>query len=143
MIRRLLVALSLVLTPAAAQAAPALWRVSDADTTIYLFGTVHALPRGTTWYDGAVRRAFEASDTLVLEMIAPKNEADLGPTLMALGFSTGQPPLTERVAPPERSRLAGVLREAGVPAAALNAMETWLATLTLSLQQLKSFGLDP
>jgi len=149
MIRRLLVALSLtlapslVLAPASARAAPALWKVSDADTTIYLFGTVHALPPGTVWYEGAVRKAFEASDTLVLEMVAPKNEAELGPTLMALGFSDGQPPLAERVAPPERSRLTTILREAGVSGAALNAMETWLATITLSLQQLKSFGLDP
>lgn len=143
MIRRSFVALSLALAAPAAQAAPALWKVSDADTTIYLFGTVHALPPGTTWYQGPVRQAFEKSDTLVLEMVAPKNEADLGPTLMALGFSDGQPPLAERVAAPERPRLATAVREAGLPAAALNAMETWLATMMLTLQQLKNFGLDP
>lgn len=142
MIRRSLVALSLVLAAPAAEAAPALWKVADADTTIYLFGTVHALPSGTRWYEGPVRQAFESSDTLVLEMVAPKNEADLGPSLMALGFSAGQPPLTERLPAPERPRLAQVLREAGLPAATLNAMETWLATMMLSLQQLRHFGLD-
>ena len=143
MIRRSIVALSLALVAPAAEAAPALWKVADADTTIYLFGTVHALPPGTTWYQGPVRQAFEKADTLVLEMVAPKNEADLGPVLMALGFSDGQPPLAERVAAPERPRLATAVREAGLPAAALNAMETWLATMMLTLQQLKNFGLDP
>ena len=143
MIRRSLVALSLALAAPAAQAAPALWKVADADTTIYLFGTVHALPAGTTWYEGPVRQAFERSDTLVLEMVAPRTESELAPTMMALGFSAGQPPLAERVAPPQRPRLATVLREAGLPAAALNAMETWLATMMLSMQQLKNFGLDP
>jgi uncharacterized protein len=143
MIRRCLVALSFAAAASAAQAAPALWKLSDADTTIYLFGTVHALPAGTSWYEGPVRQAFERSDTLVLEMVAPKSEAELAPTLMSLGFSEGQPPLAERLTPPERPRLAAVLREAGVPVAALNAMETWLATMTLSIQQLKNFGLDP
>ena len=143
MIRRSLVALSLAVAAPTAQAAPALWKVGDADTTIYLFGSVHALPPGAAWYAGPVRQAFEQSDTLVLEMIAPKNEADLGPTLMALGFSSGQPPLAERVAPPDRPRLAAAVREAGVPLSALNAMETWLATMMLSIQQLQSFGLEP
>lgn len=143
MIRRSFVALSLAIAAPAAEAAPALWKVADADTTIYLFGTVHALPPGTSWYEGPVRGAFEKSDTLVLEMVAPKNEADLGPALMALGFSDGQPPLADRVPAPERPRLATAVREAGLPSTALNAMETWLATMMLSIQQLKKLGLDP
>lgn len=142
MFRRLLVAAAL-LAAVPATAAPALWKLSDADTTIYLFGTVHALPAGTPWYDGSIRQAFEKSDTLVLEMVAPKDEAELGPTLMALGFSAGQPPLAERVATADRPRLTSALREAGMPVSAVNAMETWLATLMLSMQQFKSFGLDP
>ena len=145
MFRRSLVAL-LLLTAAAPvplHAAPALWKVSDADTTIYLFGSVHALPTGTPWYSGQVKTAFEKADTLVLEMVAPKNEADFAPSLMAMGFSDGQPPLAQRVGAPERPRLAAALRDASLPASALNAMETWLATLMLSMQQFKSFGLDP
>ena len=137
-----LAALLLAAAPAA-QAAPALWKVSDADTTIYLFGSIHALPGGTPWYSGPVKTAFEKSDTLVLEMVMPKSESDFAPSLMAMGFSDGQPPLAERVAATERPRLAAALRAASLPATALNAMETWLATLMLSMQQFKSFGLDP
>jgi len=127
----------------AAQAAPALWKVKDADTTVYLFGTIHALPKGTQWFEGRVREAFEASDTVVLEMLAPKTEAELAPVVMSLGFSAGQPPLAARVGPAERPRLQTVVREAGVPAAALDAMDTWFATVTLSAQQLTRLGLDP
>jgi len=40
-------------TPEPAQKAkPAMWLVEDADTRIYLLGTMHALPRGTDWDDG-------------------------------------------------------------------------------------------
>lgn len=55
----------------AACARPALWVVNDADTTIYLFGTIHTHDGRAHWFDHAVKRAFEASDTLVLETIVP------------------------------------------------------------------------
>ena len=51
--RRVLLALGLAAAAIAPQAAeakatPALWSVSDADTTIYLFGTIHLLPESMT-----------------------------------------------------------------------------------------------
>jgi hypothetical protein len=52
-------------------ARPALWVVSDSDTIIYLFGTIHTHDGRSHWFDHAVRRAFEASSTLVLETIVP------------------------------------------------------------------------
>src|SRR5690348_6043392 len=57
--------------PAAAEAAyrgPAIWRVADKDTTIYLFGTVHALPKDAAWFSGPVARAYEQSNELVTEI---------------------------------------------------------------------------
>ena len=30
---------------------PALWVVRDADTTVYLFGTIHVLKPGLSWFD--------------------------------------------------------------------------------------------
>jgi uncharacterized protein YbaP (TraB family) len=45
--------------------------VSDADTTIYLFGTIHTHDGQAHWFDHAVRRAFDASATLVLETLIP------------------------------------------------------------------------
>ncbi|GAA4036533.1 TraB/GumN family protein [Sphingomonas rosea] len=58
--------------PAAAPSAmPALWVVNDADTTIFLFGTIHTHDGKAAWFDRTVKRAFDASDTLVLETIVP------------------------------------------------------------------------
>lgn len=56
----------------AADAHPAMWVVRDADTTIYLFGTIHTHDGRANWFDHRVRQAFDASDTLVLETIVPK-----------------------------------------------------------------------
>ena len=47
---------------------PALWMVKDADTTIYLFGTIHALRPGMPWFGGQVAQAFAESATLVTEI---------------------------------------------------------------------------
>ena len=52
-------------------ATPALWVVRDADTTVYLFGTFHALDGKSHWFDHAVKRAFDGADTLVLETLVP------------------------------------------------------------------------
>ena len=54
---------------------PALWVLSDADTTVYLFGTFHALDERTDWFARNVRAAFDSSDELVLETIVPTDPA--------------------------------------------------------------------
>ncbi len=45
-----------------------MWLAEDADTRIYILGSMHALPRGTDWDDGAVGAAIEAADELVMEL---------------------------------------------------------------------------
>jgi uncharacterized protein YbaP (TraB family) len=46
--------------------------VRDADTTIYIFGTFHALDGRSQWFGQLVRDAFEQSDELVLETLVPE-----------------------------------------------------------------------
>src|SRR5438067_6149722 len=64
-------------TSAAAPAAqpgsePAMFVVRDADTTVYIFGTFHALDGQGEWLGDRVRNAFERSDELVLETLVPE-----------------------------------------------------------------------
>jgi uncharacterized protein YbaP (TraB family) len=51
---------------------PALFAVGDADTTVYIFGTFHALDGQTDWFKDNVRGAFENSNELVLETLVPE-----------------------------------------------------------------------
>ena len=63
-------------TPAAPPAAePAMFVVHDADTTIYIFGTFHALDGQGNWLGEHVKNAFEQSDELVLETLVPERPA--------------------------------------------------------------------
>ena len=64
-------------SPASAPAAqapdtPAMFVVRDADTTIYIFGTFHALDGRSQWFGPRVREAFEQSGELVLETLVPE-----------------------------------------------------------------------
>ncbi len=49
-----------------------MFEIHDADTTIYLFGTFHALDGDSRWLENGVRSAFEQSDELVLETLLPE-----------------------------------------------------------------------
>ena len=59
-------------TPASPPPAePAMFVVGDADTTVYIFGTFHALDGQTQWFGDKVRNAFEQSNELILETVIP------------------------------------------------------------------------
>ncbi len=59
--------------PARANANPAMFVVRDADTTVYIFGTFHALDGNAQWFNNQVKDAFEQSNELVLETLVPED----------------------------------------------------------------------
>lgn len=69
---------------------PALWVVQDADTTIFLFGTFHALDSHPGWFNRSVRAAFNAADQLVLETLVPEDPAELQ-SVIARQVATSEP----------------------------------------------------
>ncbi len=58
--------------PAQATAQPAMFVVHNAGTTIYIFGTFHALDGKANWFNDQVRGALDQSQELVLETIVPE-----------------------------------------------------------------------
>jgi uncharacterized protein len=57
---------------APAPADPAIWVINDEDTTIFLFGTFHALDGRPGWFNQTVRTAFSSADELMLETLVPE-----------------------------------------------------------------------
>ncbi len=144
---RALAALALFLAPAAyaqevRDADPALWVVKDADTTIYLFGTVHVLKPGLSWFDEGVKAAFDKSDELVLEMLEP-DTATMQGLIMKTALNPEGPTLTEKLPADKREAYAKAMTDVGVPAAALDRFDPWFAAVTLSLAGLPKLGYNP
>jgi uncharacterized protein len=111
---------------------PALWKVSDADTTIYLFGTIHLLPKDLAWQSPKIAAAIKGSQGLVLETVMDRDPQKTGAIMAQLGMSKGLPPLLDRVPADKREALQAVVTKSGLPLAVLNQFETWAAALTLA-----------
>jgi uncharacterized protein YbaP (TraB family) len=127
--------------PAANDSDPALWVVKDADTTIYLFGTVHMLKPGLSWFDEGVKSAFDASDELVLELVMPPAE-EMQALVSELGMASGGPALPDQLPPADAARFRAALPGIGFPSNALDRAEPWLAATMLSSAPLRKLGYD-
>jgi uncharacterized protein YbaP (TraB family) len=124
------------------QAKPALWAVSDSDTTIYLFGTIHLLPSDLKWRTARFDQAVTNSRELVVETIVDdKNPSKLMAAMASIGLAKGLPPLVDRVPAAKRAKLQAAMKKSGVPETAYNAMKTWMAAFLLLSNQFKDMGL--
>lgn len=121
---------------------PALWVVKDKDTTIYLFGTIHVLKPGIAWFDDGVKKAFDASNTLVLEMVQPP-AAEMQAIVMKAGLATDGKTMADRLAEADRPIYTKALSDLGMPTSALDPFHPWLAAVQLSLLPILKAGYDP
>ena len=121
---------------------PAIWEVADKDTTIYLFGTVHALPKDTAWFSGPVERAYQQSNELVTEI--PLGDASGEATQIASRalLPQGQS-LRDMMTPEDRKQFEAALVSLGLPIEAMDRFQPWYAALTLSLLPVTQAGYDP
>ena len=118
---------------------PALWVIQDEDTTIYLFGTVHILKPGMTWFDEAVKDSFDASDELVVEMVKPE------PGVMAkivsdLAIDKTGVSLRDKLSAEDRVKYEAALTRLNVPLAAFDPLDPWFASVNISLIPLMRNG---
>lgn len=123
---------------------PALWAVSDEDTTIYLFGTIHILPRNVSWFGGDIEEALATSDMLVTEI---PGEAGDDPATAALFQSHamlgGGRTLRSLLDSQQRAIYEKGVRHIGLPAEAFDQFEPWFAGLMVGMLPLVQAGYDP
>jgi uncharacterized protein YbaP (TraB family) len=138
----ILIASAPVQAKAVETAHPALWEVSDPDTTIYLFGTIHLLPDNMQWRTAKFDKAVESSQQLMVETIVDeKDPTKLMSVLASMGFAKGLPPLVDRVPPEKRAALDAAIAKSGVPKPVFDQMKTWTAAFLLLGDQFKGMGL--
>jgi uncharacterized protein YbaP (TraB family) len=122
---------------------PALWVMRDADTTVYLFGTVHFLPKDLAWFDEAVADAFAASDELRMELLPVDDPASLGPLILKLAVDPKGRTMAQRMSPEDHAAYVKAMKDLGLPAAQLEPLEPWfIGVQAVSLMYVKA-GYDP
>jgi uncharacterized protein YbaP (TraB family) len=121
---------------------PALYAVRDADSTMYLYGTVHVRPRGADWANARVRAAIDESEEVWTElMMSP--EADAQTQALAQRFGRAARPLSSWLNEDENARFNGAVAKIGLPQGALEGLQPWAAALTLTVVPLMQAGYDP
>ena len=132
--------------PAAAAATvdadPALWVLKRGDATVYLFGTVHVLKPGLSWFDEEVKAAFDRSDRLILELPDVDEKASQ-PVVLKLATDTTGVPLTQKLPAADRAAYEKAMADLGIPTAAFDQFEPWFAAVNLGLIPLLKLGYDP
>jgi uncharacterized protein len=121
---------------------PALWVVKDADTTIYLFGTIHLMKPEITWFDGGVKSAYDASSDVVIEMIEPSPQ-DAQKSMMSKAIDPDGPPLSQKLSPKTAAAYKKALENLNLPVGAFEQFEPWAASTILGVIPLSKYGFSP
>lgn len=126
-------ALAALVTAGAARAQPPVWVVSDKDSQVVLFGSVHVLPKGLDWQPPALKAALAKADDLWFELpIDPATEAETGRLAAQLGVLPPDQSLFKLLPPEQSARLARVGQAWGVDAVLLDRLQPWLAEIALA-----------
>jgi len=144
-IARLLVAALLLIVPDTLRAQttypvranPALWRIHNGASTVYLFGSLHILPHGYAWTTPVIEAAMQASNQFVFEVPvggdALKDEKSF---IVENGILRGRQSLRGLLSPLEYDTYSAVLRRAGLKPEQFERYRPWLASLMLGLAYL-------
>lgn len=133
--------------PAAAPApiqgkGPALWVIKDADSTLYLFGSVHVLRPTTGWASPRVQAAFDSASDIWFEISNPDDQAAIVPLMQQYGLSPTYRNATA-LTTGELTLFGNAAQSVGSDAVRMDNYRPWLAALTLSVAPLVKAGYDP
>jgi uncharacterized protein YbaP (TraB family) len=124
-------------------AAPALWEVRDADSTIWLFGSFHVLPEGVAWRTALFDAVLASADRVIFETdVRPAAVAQMGAEAFVRGIYVDGTLLTDVLDAGLEARLRAEAAALDLPMGMLLAMRPWMATNTISVQAMAAHGYD-
>ena len=96
--------------------APALWELSDEDTTIYMLGTIHLLPEGFRWRNPQLDAIIEEADVLVVETSDEDSEGAMGSIAPKIArVLANRTPTSAQLSPQARPRWRELVAMSGLP----------------------------
>jgi uncharacterized protein YbaP (TraB family) len=130
---------------------PLLWKVSDADSSLYLLGSFHMLLPGDYPLSKDVDAAFADSGDVVFELPPEEMSSPELAMKMAQAALRGDGKQLDAALPPATAKRldawvqanAESLQKAGIPAQMLQMFEPWFVGLTVSIVEMSKQGLDP
>lgn len=135
---------ALLLSSAAVSAAPALWKVSDADSSIWLFGSVHMLPPDLEWRSGVLDKILSKAERVYFETdVSVEAQMRTMPLTFELAYNRDGTLLSDVIGRKLTNRVRAAAEAYFLPMPMLLTMRPWMAATTLSFGPLTSSGYDP
>ncbi len=130
---------------------PLLWKVSDADNSVYLLGSFHLLKPDDYPLPHEVDTAFADAESLLFEMAPEEMQSPaLGMQMAQAALRTDGTTLDSELSPALAQKLhawldanAAAMPDAGIPPEPLQGFEPWFVALTISITEMTHAGLDP
>lgn len=120
-------------------AAPAMWVARDADSQIYLFGTMHLLSPGADWRTPVFDAVYREAEAVWFETDVDADPAFVRQMLVRYGVDPERR-LTEKLSPRAVRRLKPLLDKARIPVETADSLRPWAAAMMLSVRPLASRG---
>ncbi len=118
---------------------PAMWVIRDADSTIYLLGSIHVMKPDTVWLTPAIQSRFDSAEDVWFEIPDLDDKAAAAPMAQKYMFDPiGD--MSAGLTPEEVAGVDALLKPMGLNTAALKAMRKWAVGLIITLQQINSLG---
>jgi uncharacterized protein YbaP (TraB family) len=125
--------LALALSTAPALAEPAMWKVSDADSSVYLFGSIHVFTRDVKWRTPVLDEEVKSADHVYFELLLDAQAfATMGRAMLVEGRLRDGRTLWDLLTAEQASALRTALVAAGLDPATFERMTPWMAELMLS-----------
>ena len=138
---RLLI-IALIWTSAPVFAAPALWRIADEDTEIFLFGTLHIMSKDADWISDKLEASFNASSALIVELDGRELDR-AGPLFAEEGKLPYGQQLRMVVGNGVYNDVVRLNRKLDIPENAFDSARPWFAGMSLAVIGLVKADYDP
>jgi uncharacterized protein YbaP (TraB family) len=120
------------------------WSVKGERNTVYLAGSVHALPKDDSAFPEQLERAYQAVDVVVLEVdLDGMNPVDAIKFISTNGTLPADQSLADIVGAESYARVSELAASLDVPEMVISKLEPWSAALILTQYALTRTGFDP
>jgi len=124
---------------------PAIWKMSDDDTTIYIYGTFHLLPEDLEWQTDEFNAALAASDTVYLEidMSDPTKQQEMAVEMFKRAMFSDGNSLETVMTEKQYEAFYESLEPLNISEGSIDGMKPWFASLQIQIKQMVNDGFDP
>jgi uncharacterized protein YbaP (TraB family) len=123
---------------------PLLWKVSDANNSLYLLGSFHMLKDTDYPLAKSTDMAFDDAEQMYFELSPEEmNDPALGQKMAQAGMRMDGKTLQQSLSPETWGKFEAYAAKNSLPAANFQAFEPWFVGLILSVTEMQKIGLNP